>query len=170
MKRELKPCRVLKNQLITPDCVVCGNENPSSLHAQFCDLEDGRTLCIFETHQEFQSFPDRLHGGMIGMIMDELLNRTAMFEHPGYAGVTMELNIRYRTPVPLNTQVMAVGWMTRDRARVFDASAEVVLPDGTVAVEASARCLRVRPEDVGAGSYDEVFIEDPRPFPEVVML
>jgi len=54
-------------------------------------------------------------------------------------GQTAELHLRYRAPVPLNQPLLIVARVTRDIRRIFEGSAELKLPDGTVAVEATGR-------------------------------
>ena len=51
-------------------------------------------------------------------------------------GVTVEFTVRFRKPVPLDREVRAVGRITRDSSRMFEGTGEIVLEDGSVAVEA----------------------------------
>ena len=57
--------------------------------------------------------------------------------------VTVELNVRYRKPVPMGQEVHAVGRLTRDTRRIFEGSAEILLPNGDVAVEATGRFMKL---------------------------
>ena len=53
-------------------CIVCGMENPIGLKAQFYNMEDESVMTIFKYSEEFQSFPQRVHGGLIATMLDEL--------------------------------------------------------------------------------------------------
>jgi acyl-coenzyme A thioesterase PaaI-like protein len=53
--------------------------------------------------------------------------------------VPRELRVRYRQPVPLGVELVAAGRPAEADSRSRAGAAELLLPDGTVAVEASAR-------------------------------
>src|SRR5450756_1503532 len=87
-------------------CLVCGADNPFGLQARFYELEaEGATgrelLGVFTLREEHQSYPGRLHGGISSAILDETIGRAITIAHPGTWGVTAELTLRYRKPLPL---------------------------------------------------------------------
>jgi acyl-CoA thioesterase FadM len=57
-------------------------------------------------------------------------------------GVTLELHVRYRKPVPLECELRVVSRITSDRGRIFEGTGELYLPDGTVAVEAEGKYMK----------------------------
>jgi len=62
--------------------------------------------------------------------------------------VTAELTLRYRQPVPLGVELTVVGRITRDTRLLFEGTGELLLPDGTVAVEAKGKYLKLRLEKI----------------------
>jgi acyl-coenzyme A thioesterase PaaI-like protein len=92
-----------------------------------------------------------MHGGVISGVLDETIGRAVMIGlPPGQEvwGVTVELTLRYRKPVPLDVELQAVGRLTRDSRRLFEGSGELLLPDGTVAVEAKGRFVKLPVQEI----------------------
>ena len=58
-------------------------------------------------------------------------------------GVTAELTVRFRKPVPLGVELTAIGRITHEGSRLFEGTGELYLPDGTVAVEASGKYVKL---------------------------
>ena len=109
----------------------------------------------------------RLHGGIAATILDETIGRAISIGDPGAWGVTVELTVRYRRPVPLDGEVAAFARITRDQGRLFEGSGEIRLQDGTVAVEAHGRYMRLPIEKIAeGGDFSEEWFADERPLPE----
>ena len=53
-------------------CVICGMDNPFGLQAPFYVMEDDSVMTLFRYRQEHQSYPGRVHGGLITAMLDEL--------------------------------------------------------------------------------------------------
>ncbi|MGI6220931.1 MAG: PaaI family thioesterase [Coriobacteriales bacterium] len=168
MKREMTRRRVVGNQLIADNCLVCGMDNHIGLHAQFMNLEDGCVYAEFMPRFELQSYPDRVHGGITSSLMDEILSRAIQNESTYQLSVTIELSLKYRAPLSLDKPVRAIAWVERDRSRVYDARGQVVLEDGTVAVEAWGKYLKADIYELGGEEGREYFFKDTRPCPEFV--
>lgn len=148
--------------------MVCGTENPWGVKAQFLELESGELATIVRTVERYQSYPGRLHGGISSMVLDETIGRAVTVTDSRMWGVTIELQTRYRKPVPLNEDVLVIGRITKNTSRGFEGSGEIVLADGTLAVEATGRYLKL-PVDRIAPETDFAHSEwfaDPRPVPE----
>lgn len=143
--------KVIGTQNISRMCLVCGAENPLSLNGRFYELENGELAGVFTPRPEHQSYPRLLHGGISAAILDETIGRAITITHPGTWGVTAELTVRYRRPVPTGAEVRAVGRITRDTPRLFQGTGEILLEDGTVAVEAAGKYVK-RPLEAIAGS------------------
>jgi uncharacterized protein (TIGR00369 family) len=139
-------------------CLVCGTENLFGLKARFYSLEDGSLAAVFMPGEEHQGYPGRLHGGIAASVLDETIGRAVAVGAGGTVwGVTVELSTRYRKPVPLGVELRAVARITADRGRVFEGSGELLLPDGSVAVEASGRYLKMSLESItGEGLEDDL--------------
>ena len=128
-------------------CFVCGESNPAGVHVRFYEQEDGSVLSRFTGLEQHQGYPGRMHGGVITAILDETIGRAIMVRH-GEAiwGVTAELNLRFRKPVPLGVELTAVGRIVSENSRLFEGRGELLLPDGSVAVEATGKFVKL---DIG---------------------
>jgi len=124
-------------------CFVCGFENPFGLHASFYELDNGELMGIFKPGEEHQGYPNRLHGGIASTILDETIGRAIMIEHDLIWGVTLEIHVRYRKPVPIGKEIHVLGRIEKDTHRGFQGSGEILLEDGRVAVEAQGKYLKM---------------------------
>lgn len=124
-------------------CLVCGLQNPFGLHTAFYELDNDELLAVFRPRQEHQSYPGRLHGGIISTILDETIGRAIMMHSTGEVwGVTIDLQVRFKKPVPLDQELRVVGRITNDSSRFFEGTGELLLEDGTVAAEAHGKYLK----------------------------
>jgi acyl-coenzyme A thioesterase PaaI-like protein len=160
--------KVVGSQNVSRMCMVCGRDNPSSLKARFYELEGGELLGLFAPLEVHQSYPGRLHGGVISAVLDETIGRAISLTEPDAFGVTVELTVRFRKPVPLDQEVRVVARITSDARRLYEGTGEIVLADGTVAAEASGRYLRMPIERIAEGDFMREWFEDPREIPDAV--
>ncbi|MCL1879590.1 MAG: PaaI family thioesterase [Actinomycetia bacterium] len=167
MRHEPQMLNVDALQKISRMCFVCGQDNHMSLQSQFLELENGRLCAVFRTVEEHQSYPGRVHGGVISAVMDETIGRVVQIKYPEVFGVTIELNVKFRQPVPLNQELRVLAWELSSTAKVFDGQALLLLADNTVAAEATARYLRQPLEGITAdGLAADEWFDDTRPYPE----
>lgn len=159
---------VKAQQNVSSMCFVCGRDNPASLKARFLELESGELLGIFEPDPVHQGYPGRLHGGVLSAMLDETIGRAISITDPGAWGVTVELTVRYRRPVPTGDEVRVLARIERDDGRLFEGSGEIRLPDGSLAVEARGRFLRLPVERIVEGDFSAQWFPDDRPAPDRV--
>ncbi len=134
----------MKKQPISRMCFVCGESNPAGVHACFYEQEDGSLLARFTGGDRHQGYPGRMHGGVITAILDETIGRAIMIRHgDAIWGVTVELNMRFRKPVPLDVELTVIGRITTENSRLFEGSGEILLPDGSVAVSATGKYMKL---------------------------
>jgi uncharacterized protein (TIGR00369 family) len=162
--------KVLAAQNISRMCMVCGTQNGAGLHARFYELEGGELLGLFTPAEHHQSYPGRLHGGVASAILDETIGRAVTMLDPTAWGVTVELTVRFRKPIPLDGDVRAIGRVTRDTRRIFEGSGEIVLSDGSVAVEATGKYMKMPIHDIADGDFEAEWFADERTRPETVEL
>ncbi len=140
----MKEIKVTGKQPNSRMCFVCGLENRFGLKSRFYELESGELLAIFRPATEHQGYPGRLHGGLAATILDETIGRAVMISYSDNIwGVTVDFSMRLRKPVPLNEEVRVLARLTKDSKRFFEGSGEILLPDGTVAVEGKGRYLKI---------------------------
>lgn len=162
--------RIAGTQNVSRMCAVCGRDNPFSLKARFYELENGELLGEFDVLPEHQSYPGRLHGGISSAMLDETIGRAINISDAEAWGVTVELSVRFRKPVPIDGPVHAVGRITRDSRRLFEGSGEIVLDDGTVAVEATGRYMKLPIDQIAQGDFESEWFTDVRVAPESIEL
>jgi len=135
--------KIKDKQNISKCCFVCGVENSIGLKAKFYVSEDEETIALFKPRSELQSYPGVLHGGISATILDETIGRAIMNKYGQNSfGVTIELNIKYKKPIPTDVTLKVVGRITKDKGRIFEGSGEIYLPDGTVGASAYGKYLK----------------------------
>ena len=156
-------------QNISRMCMVCGVDNEAGLKSRFLELDSGELVGIFTPKEQHQGYPGRLHGGLASTILDETIGRAINMTDPSIWGVTIELNVKYRKPVPLDADVRAIGRITKDSSRIFEGTGEIVLQDGTVAIEAKGRYIKLPVEKIADEDFDqEQWFADEAPLPESI--
>jgi uncharacterized protein (TIGR00369 family) len=147
--------RVRAAQNVSRMCLVCGVENTAGLKARFFELENGDLAGVFSPRSEHQSYPGRLHGGIVSAILDETIGRAINIADTHTWGVTVELTVKFRQPVPLDHEVRALGRITRDSSRLFEGTGEVILQDGSIAAEARGKYLKMPLDAVTDSEFSE---------------
>jgi acyl-coenzyme A thioesterase PaaI-like protein len=148
-------------------CFLCGVENKFGLHGRFFVLETGELCGVFTPRQEHQGYPGRLHGGIIAALLDETIGRAINPAHGDTWGVTVKFSMRLRQPVPLEREVKVVGHITRDTARVFEGTGEILLEDGTVAAEGEGTYVKLPVGDITSTEFSQTdWFADTRPLPD----
>lgn len=131
-------------------CFVCGVVNPAGLKIRFFNDGHQQVIARVTFGDEYQSYPGVVHGGLIATVLDETIGRALLAgdtPEPRFM-FTATLNLRYHKSVPLNQEVTVRGRIDKDRGRIVQASGELLLPDGTVAVEATSTLVNIPPEQV----------------------
>ncbi len=136
--------RVTRKQHNSKMCLVCGLSNSMGLHSAFYELENSELLAVFTPKETHQSYPNRLHGGISAAILDETIGRAIMIQDDhNYWGVTVEFSIKYKKPVPLNEELRVIGRITEEKSRIFKGTGEILLQDGTIAVEGFGKYIKL---------------------------
>lgn len=144
-------------------CLVCGKKNPLGLNAEFFELENRELISVFTPRDVHQGYPGRLHGGMAASILDETIARAIMIPYQETVwGVTVDFNIRYKKPIPIDRELRVIGRVTRESSRLFEGSGEILLPDGDIAATASGKYLKLPIEKI---SFSDIYREEWRVTP-----
>ena len=147
--------QVRAKQENTKMCLVFGLKNPFGLRASFYELENDEVMAIFKPMEEHQSYPGRLHGGITTAILDETIGRAIMIQHQYLWGVTIEVTTRYRKPVPTSGELQVLGRITKVTNRSFEGTGEILLNDGSVAVEGRGRYLKLSLDRIADFDFEE---------------
>jgi acyl-coenzyme A thioesterase PaaI-like protein len=147
--------RVTAKQENSKMCLVCGLKNQFGLKASFYELENEELLAIFRPSEEHQSYPGRMHGGIATAILDETIGRAILTKEQDLWGVTINFSTRYRKPVPLDEEIRVIGRIDHIANRYFEGSGEILLKDGTVAVEGKGKFIKLHIDDIADFDTEE---------------
>ncbi len=102
-------------------CIMCGLDNEYGVKAPFYSMEDGSVMTVFSYKEQHQSYPGRVHGGLITAMLDEMGLRALWAKelNEELFGVTMTLDTKYRKPVPYGEKILGRGIITKDTGRFF---------------------------------------------------
>jgi len=136
-------------------CLVCGLENSFGLHTSFYELDNDELLAVFKPKEEHQGYPGRLHGGIATAILDETIGRAIMIRCQDIWGVTLEVTTRFRKPVPLTEEIRVIGRIVKETPRSFEGTGEILLEDGSVAVEGRGKYIKLPLENIADFDFEE---------------
>ncbi len=144
-------------------CLICGMKNDLGVHGQFYSMEDGSVGALFTFRPEHQSYPGRVHGGMLATMIDELAGRVLWVDRPDCIAVTMDINVKYHKPVPYNVPLKGRGVYTKKLSRAYEARCYIYDMDNNVLAEGVAKYLIMPTEKITDADMDEeldIFIPD----------
>lgn len=155
----LEKKKVIGKQRNSKMCFVCGMDNPIGLKAQFYNMEDGSVMTPFRYTENNQSFPQRVHGGLVATMLDELGLRALWAKYSEEAlGVTMSMEVKLRKPVPYNEDLIGRGVVQKDSAQFASMKAEIFDGKGALLAEAVLKYLKLDAEQIvqGASLHEEM--------------
>ena len=122
-------------------CFGCGQDNPIGLHLTFW-WEGDTYFTRYTPLREHQGWAGRTHGGMLSLVLDEMLSRSALERH-GLDWVTAEMTVRLRKQAPTGKPLLIQARVDNVRSKLIMTSAEV-LDDETGALVATATAKLMR--------------------------
>lgn len=150
--------KVVSKQSNSRMCIICGMDNPYGLKAQFYNMEDGSVMTIFKFKEEHQSYPERVHGGLIAAMLDELGLRASWTKSEDIWGVTMSLEVKYRKPVPYNTELVGRGKVKRETSKFLSIDTEILDKKGEVLANAEVKYIKLSVNNIAenVNIHDEI--------------
>jgi len=125
-----------------PNCIVCSPTNPRGFGQAFALRADDSVTADFDLDETCEGYQGCPHGGVTSALLDASMCHW-LFAH-GLAGVTAELNIRFRHPVQLGKPATAITQLKRASHPLYVLEARVV-QDGQVKVQATGKFIH-KPE------------------------
>lgn len=133
-------------------CFICGMDNPVGFHSQFYNMEDGSVMTPIRFGENHQSFPGRVHGGLIATMLDELgLRALWSGGDESQFGVTMSIETKYRKPVPYEEDLFGKGMVVRETKRFFEINTAIVDGEGKTLANAVVKYLKLDPQSIKQG-------------------
>lgn len=118
-------------------CFGCSPSNPSGLQMEF--YKDGEeVVCRWDPDEHFQGFHDILHGGIQATMMDEIAS-WVVFVMLDTAGVTYQLNTRFRKPVLISKGTITIrARLVQQQKRIAEIEARLYDGEDVLCAESQA--------------------------------
>ena len=123
-------------------CFACGEQNPIGLHLHFFWIPNG-VLAFFTPKPEHQSYNGRMHGGLITVLLDEIMGNY-IFKKEGVPAYTARIDLRFRTPIMIGSTIRCEGHEVKRKGRLVIMEGIITNLDGTVAAEATSTLMLER--------------------------
>ncbi len=155
--------KVVSKQNNSHMCVICGMDNKLGVRGQFYNMEDGSVGGLFTYRPEHQSYPGRVHGGLLATMIDELAGRVLWVDRPECIAVTMDINVRYHKPAPYGEPLKGRGYYTKKLSRAYSAKCEIMDMNNNILAEGEAKYLIMPAEKITNVTVEEeldIYIPD----------
>lgn len=147
--------KVLRKQNNSNECIVCGKNSSASIGVDFYDVEGEIVVGVFTPKDIHQSYRNRMHGGMITAVLDETIGRAVQFGDKDIWGVTMDISVKFRKPVPLNSKLLVVGKIVKETSIGFTGVGFIEDEEGKLLASATARYVKLPPEKIAEGGMKD---------------
>ena len=124
------------------NCFACGVENKHGLGLKFAMDEANIMHTEFLPRKHHQGFKDIVHGGLIGLILDEIM--VNLLWRLGKNAVSAEFNVRLKEMTKVGGKLLFKGWIDKEESRMIYTKAEARNEEGAVIAAASAKCVKVK--------------------------
>jgi acyl-coenzyme A thioesterase PaaI-like protein len=125
------------------------------LNVRFYETDENGILAYFTPCKHHADDAGNLHTAAISAVMDEAMGRAIMIPYADKIwGVTAELSFKFLHPAPVGVELRVTGRIIDEKSRVFEGTGELLLPDGTIAVEGYGRYVKL--DMVTLGGFDPV--------------
>lgn len=151
--------KVVGKQRNSKMCFICGMDNPIGLKAQFYNMEDGSVMTKFQYREEHQSFPQRVHGGLIATMLDELGLRALWAKGSEERfGVTLSMESKFRKPVPYNEILIGKGLVKKETSKFITIDTEIFNTSGDLLANAEVKYIKLDVNKIvgGIDSHEEM--------------
>ena len=130
-------------------CFGCGGANARGMHLGF-EQDDARQRIVgrFRLGEEYQGGSGFLHGGIIALLLDEVMSKAVRFH--GQSAVTADLHVEYKKPIRANTEIVVEGFVTRRDGRQLYHEGEIRNEAGELLARGQGRFVIIDPEKWGA--------------------
>lgn len=117
-------------------CFGCSPRNTAGLAMRFHRTEDGGLATSLRFDERFQSYPGVVHGGLVGVALDELMGDLIAIDL-GMLAFSVTLRMKFLRPLAIGAPYRAVARISRRGDGVVGAESEIAAEDGEVAAMAT---------------------------------
>ncbi len=122
-------------------CYVCGTDNPQGFKLKFSHPEKALLKSEVVFSKEHQGFKGIVHGGMIGMLLDEMVVNLAWIEQ--MPAVTAQLNVRLKKAARVGEKIYLEGRIKSIEPKLLTGEATAKNSGGEILAKADVTCLRI---------------------------
>lgn len=131
-------------------CFGCSPHNTSGLQLEF--WEDGdEVFAIWDPVPKLMSWQNVLHGGIQATLMDEV-SGWLVYVKCATAGVTYELNAKYRKPILISNGPVTVKSKLVERNRKFASIHSVLISNNEICAEGDLK-FYLYPENIARSEF-----------------
>ncbi len=126
-------------------CFACGPKNPLGLHLTFAPWGEGGLQSECTPRPEFQGYQDIVHGGFIGLLLDEVMVNVP-WQREKRPVVSAEVTFRLHQPARIGEPLIITAEPDGEpRKHLIPIKGEVRLKkDGTLIASGWAKCVQVK--------------------------
>ncbi|GJQ15173.1 hypothetical protein GpartN1_g6964.t1 [Galdieria partita] len=103
---------------------------------------DGSVIYLVRVGSHVQGPSGFMHGGATAALLDDCVSSAVLLSGP--FAMTVQLNVQYRKPVPLNSMVIVEGYIDHTNGRKTVAGGKMYHPDGSLYAEATLLFVKPR--------------------------
>ena len=123
-------------------CFGCGSGNVRGLRLSFTVDEKKRVIeSRWIPAKEHQGYADITHGGMIGLVLDELMGN--LLWKLGFPSVTGEMTVRFLRPAKVGRPLECTARVRSRKGRVFEMEATAADSQGRPVACASGKFFNI---------------------------
>ena len=123
-------------------CFGCGSRNEKGLRLPFTfDEKNQKIFSRWTPEKAYQGYADLLHGGITGLILDELMGN--LLYKLGFPAVTAEMTVRFFKPAIVGRPIEFKAKIEKQKGRVFHLEAVAKNQEGGRIAQAHARYVRM---------------------------
>ena len=144
---------IISKQKNSRMCIICGLDNEYGVNAPFYNMEDGSVMSVFQYKKEHQSYPGRVHGGLITAMLDEMGLRSLWAKELSEEtfGVTLSLDTKYRKPVPYETDLIGRGIVVKETSKFLVTDASIMDMDGKILASGMIKYIKMDTGEISEG-------------------
>jgi len=120
-------------------CFACGSKNPIGLKLKFTLEEDNVLRTQFTPQKVHQGYKDIVHGGIIALILDEVM--VNLLWKSGRPAISAEIEVKLSQSVKPGETVYFEARISKDGKKVIYTQAKAMKQDQTLVASATAKCV-----------------------------
>ncbi len=124
-------------------CFGCGRRNPKGLKLTFsADPRRKRLRARWVPSKEFQGYAEIVHGGMIGLVLDELMGNLLWLQKS--PAVTAQMTVSFLRPARVGQPLECEACVVERKGRLFRMEAEAKTSAGQLVARVNARFISMK--------------------------